>query len=175
MSGQQRLPLEIDPFLMAEMGRRFIGDVELSVFKRVLPLLESTSGNVDIELVFGIDEGGISYLNGKLKTMLVLSCQRCLTAMDFPVQNEFRLAIVRNNCEAEQLPEHYEPVIVETTPMHMMDMIEDEILLSIPHIPMHDEALCLIKPFSDKDNLAEQQKEVRPNPFAVLEKLKKDH
>jgi len=177
MSGQQRLPLEVDPFRMAELGRRFEGNVEIRTLKRLLPLLESTTGSIDVELEFDIDEGGIKYLQGKLQTSLVLKCQRCLEAMDYPLQNEFRLALVHSDSEAERLPEQYEPQIVETTPMHMLDMIENEILISIPHIPMHDEALCSIKQFSNENELVEQRDEasVKANPFAVLEKLKKDH
>ncbi len=176
MSGQQSLPLELDPFRMAELGRHFTGNVALKVFKRLIPLLESTTGSIDVELKFGVDEDGIYTLHGTLDTMLVLKCQRCLMAMNFPLQNKFQLALVKSDSEAGQLPERYEAQIVETTPMRIMDMLEDEILLSIPHIPMHNKASCSTQPFRDENNLAEQQQEkVKPNPFAVLEKLKKNH
>lgn len=177
MSGQQRLPLEVDPYRMAELGRRFKGKVEIGVFKRLLPMLESTTGSIDVELAFDIDESGIRYLHGKLETTLVLKCQRCLEALDYPLHSEFRLALVQSDSEAGRLPEQYEPLVVETTPLHVLDMIEDEILLSIPNIPMHDEASCSIRPFSEENELDEQQEgdDVKENPFAVLEKLKKDH
>jgi len=162
---------------MADIGRCMVGKVEIGALKRLLPLLESTTGSIDVELEFNIDEGGIRYLHGKLNTNLALRCQRCLEVMDYPLQNEFRLALVRSDSEAERLPEQYEPLLVETTPVHMLDMIEDEILLAVPHIPLHDESLCSIKQFSDENELIEQQadKSVKANPFAVLEKLKKDH
>jgi len=177
MSGQQRLPLEVDPFRMAELGRQMGGQIEIGQFKRLLPLLESTTGSVEVELGFDIDEGGIRFLRGKLTTTLALRCQRCLEVMDYPLQSEFRLALVHCDSEAERLPEQYEPLIVETSPIHVLDMIEDEILLSVPHIPMHDEVMCSIKSFSDENELVAQQEEasVKANPFAVLEKLKKDH
>lgn len=175
MSGQQRLPLELDPFRMAELGRQFTGKVEISSLKRLLPVLESATGQIDVELQFDIDEGGIRYLHGKLATSLVLKCQRCLTAMEFPLRNEFWLAFVQSDSEAEHLPEQYEPQLVETTPIHVLDMLEDEILLSLPHIPLHSNASCSIQQFSDEDELAEQRDEVVTNPFAILGKLKKDH
>ena len=177
MSGQQRLPLEVDPFRMADVGRRMAGQVELGKLKRLAPMLESTDGVVDVELAFDIDESGVRYLYGVLQGKLELSCQRCLARMDFPLQGEFRLALVHNDSEAERLSERYEPLVVETTPMHMLDMIEDEIILSIPHIPMHEEGLCSIQVPGGTEELAEQpeEDEEKPNPFAVLEKLKKDH
>ncbi len=175
MSGQQRLPLELDPFRMADLGRRFSGKVEISSLKRLLPVLESTTGCVDVELQFDIDEVGIRYLHGKLATDLVLKCQRCLTAMEFPLRNEFWLAFIQNDIEAEHLPEQYEPQLVESTPMRVLDMLEDEILLSIPYIPVHSDASCSNQQFSNEDELAEQRDEVVANPFAILGKLKKDH
>lgn len=176
MSGQQRLPLEVDPFRLAEAGRRISGRLELASLKRVLPLLESTTADVDVNLEFNIDAGGIRYMHGTLETILALKCQRCLENMRLPVQSEFRLALVENDAAIEQLPETYEPLLVETTPIRLYEVLEDELLLAIPMIPMHDESECSAQAFNDENELAErQEEEVKPNPFAVLEKLKRDH
>lgn len=160
---------------MAELGRRFTGKVALGALKRLRPLLESAEGNVDVELTFGIDESGIRYLRGRLAALLTLTCQRCLGPLEYPIENEFQLALVQSDSEVSSLPEQYEPLLVETTPLHMLDMLEDEILLSIPHIPSHSEEACTIRTYVDAGGEAEQQNEARDNPFAVLEKLKKDH
>ena len=177
MSGQQRLPVEVDPFRMADQGRQFSGQIKLGSLKRLVPMLESAEGQFDIELGFDVDEVGIKYLYGSLQAVLALKCQRCLESMQFPLQSEFKLALIHSEAEAERLPETYEPLVVETIPMHILDMLEDEILLSVPHIPMHEESECMIQPSMTETELAEQQDEDEPkeNPFAVLEKLKKDH
>ncbi len=162
---------------MAEIGRRFTGQLEIGSLKRLLPLLDSAAGSVDVELGFDVDEAGIKNLHGTLQATLILRCQRCLEAMEYPLKSEFHLAIIQSDSEAERLPETYEPLVVESTPMHIMDVIEDEILLSLPHIPMHEEGTCSIEPVAGETELEEQQEvgEAKPNPFAVLEKLKKDH
>ncbi|MDH5444653.1 MAG: YceD family protein [Gammaproteobacteria bacterium] len=177
MSGQQRLPIELDPFRMAEQGRQFSSPVRIKQFKRLLPLLESDEGNVDVELQFEVDEIGMRILRGHLKANLILQCQRCLAKMDYPLESDFHLAIIQSDGEVERLPETYEPLVVESTPMHVLDVIEDEILLSIPQVPMHGENDCIAQPTKDKTELAEQHAngETKENPFAVLEKLKKDH
>ena len=162
---------------MAEMGRQYEGRLEIRRLKRLLPLLESDAGSVDVELRFDIDEMGIKYLQGKLEAKLILCCQRCLEAMEYPMESQFRLAILQSDAEAERIPETYEPLVVETTPLHLEEVLEDEILLSVPQIPMHDEMVCSLKTTEGKKELAEQpvKEEVKDNPFAVLEKLKKDH
>ena len=177
MSGQQRLPIEMDPFRMAEQGRRFSGQIEIGHLKRLLPLLESSEGTVDVELAFDIDEIGIRYLQGHLAARLELRCQRCLEAMEYPLESDFLLAIIQSDGEAERLPGTYEPLVVETTPLHIQDVIEDELLLSIPQIPMHTDEACGDQYMAEETDLAEQQEEQtdKVNPFAVLEKLKKDH
>ena len=177
MSGQQHLPLEVDPFRMAEVGRYFAGKIEVGKLKRLLPLLESTIACVDVEIKFDVDEGGVKFLHGKLRATLVLKCQRCLQAMNFPLQDEFRLAFVQSDSEAERLSEQYEPQVVESTPIHLLDLIEDEILLCLTQIPVHDEGVCSVQQFGDENKLVEQQDKAseKPNPFAVLKELKKDH
>ncbi len=177
MSGQQRLPVEVDPFRMAEQGRQFKGKVEIGSLKRLVPLLESAEGQFDVELGFDVDEIGIKYLYGNLQAELELRCQRCLEKMRYPLNSEFKLALVESEAAVDQLPEGYEPLLVETAPMHILDMLEDEILLVVPQIPVHDESECSIAALVSERELAEQPDEDEPkeNPFAVLEKLKKDH
>jgi uncharacterized protein len=177
MSGQQRLPVEVDPYRMAELGRQYSGQIEIGSMKRLLPLLESAKGQVDVELHFDIDETGTKYLQGYLRADLELMCQRCLESMEFPLNTEFRLALIKSDSEAERLSGTYEPLVVETTPLYIQDVLEDEILLSLPTIPMHEPGACSIQPLMKQTELAEQHDEEteKTNPFAVLEKLKKDH
>ena len=162
---------------MAELGRQYSGQLTIGSMKRLLPLLESAQGVVDVELGFDIDETGTKYLHGKLRAELELKCQRCLESMVFPLNSEFRLALIQDDSEAERLSGDYEPLVVATTPLHLQDVLEDEIILCIPHIPMHEQGVCSIQPLMDETELAEQHDEEmeKTNPFAVLEKLKKDH
>lgn len=177
MSGQQRLPVEVDPFRMAEQGRQFKGLVKIGSLKRLVPLLESADGQFEVELAFDVDEIGIKYVCGTLQAVLEMKCQRCLELMQLPLNSEFQLALVESEVEAEQLPETYEPLVVDASPIHLLDMLEDEILLSLPQIPMHSESECSIQPKEMNKELAEQpdRETGNTNPFAVLGKLKKDH
>ena len=175
MTKQGLLPLQIDPFRLAETGRSFSGQLPLRHMHRLQPSLLSDDGEVRLELQFDIDEIGIKYLQGHIKAELKLECQRCLEAMKLSLDKDMLVAFVRSNHEAEQLPEEYDPFVVEQTPIALVDVIEDELILSLPQVPMHERQDCPAREILDSDKLAEEatdEPEQKDNPFGVLAKLK---
>ncbi|KAA1446822.1 hypothetical protein F1E15_26235, partial [Escherichia coli] len=75
--------------------------------------------------------------------------------------------------QVEALPEEYEPIDVnEFGEIDLLAMIEDEIILSLPVVPVHDSEHCEVSEadmvFGELPLEAE-----KPNPFAVLASLKK--
>ncbi len=175
MTKQGNLPLQIDPFRLAETGRGFSGQLSLRHMHRLLPSLLSDDGEVQLELDFDIDETGIKYLRGHVKAELELECQRCLEAMTLSLDKKMLVAFVRSNHEAEQLPEDYDPFVVEQTPIALIDVIEDELILSLPQVPMHKRQDCPASEILDTDKLADEatdEPEQKENPFGVLAKLK---
>ena len=178
MSGRDnRLPLQVDPFRMAELGREFEGTMELRLMKRLVPLLRTDAGTIQIKLDFGADAAGVRFMHGLVTGELSLQCQRCMGAMRFPLHIDFRLALLRDETQLERLTEEYEPLLVEAVPIYIADVIEDETLLAVPQIPKHDEGECSVSIAVASDELpgTEKDTQVKPNPFAVLAKLKKEH
>jgi len=178
MSGRDdRLPLQVDPFRMAELGREFEGTIELRLLKRLVPLLRSDSGTLKVNLDFGIDVAGVKFMHGLATGELLLECQRCMGKMILPLHIEFRLALMRDERQIETLAEEYEPLLIEAVPIYIADVIEDEALLAVPQIPKHEEGECAVTIAAAPDKLLEPEKDVeqKPNPFAVLAKLKKEH
>ena len=167
----------IEPLALATQGRLIEGKVALKELKRLLPLLRSSSGEVEFSLNFETDEAGIPRIRGKVQTMLSLQCQRCMEDMEFPVSSKVRLGIVPSREAAEHLPDNYEPLVCddETT---IVSVLEDELILALPIVAMHKVEDC---PQGDafsiqKDELEEGEMNNgstdRENPFAVLEQLK---
>ncbi|MGD8785456.1 MAG: YceD family protein [Thioalkalispiraceae bacterium] len=176
-SQRKRLPHEIDPFRLAESRAVLEGTVPLKQFKRLRPLLVDDSGVITVVLNFDIDELGVPCVTGKIKAELGLVCQRCLERYDYPIDQEILLAWIRSDKEAENLPLRYEPYLVETNPLILNDVIEDELLLALPQIPMHEESECSatewINKQAEKSSSDNADKEAdKDNPFSVLESLK---
>jgi uncharacterized protein len=162
----ERLPLVIDPLRLAEAGSRFQGPLPLAEFQRLAPSLQQAQGEVEVEVEFGKDDLHIAYLSGRLHTQLMLVCQRCLQPMTWPVNSTFALGLVTTDQAAEQLPERYEPLMVSGS-MALAEIIEDELILAVPLVPMHPRAECPAPSAGDD----RQQQEA--HPFAALVRLKR--
>lgn len=167
-----RLPHQLDPFRLAEMGTVIEGRLPLDQLRRLSEVLANDTGEVEVELRFDIDDLGVPCVNGKIKAELQLICQRCLEVYPYHVVNEVALAWVRSAVEIDKLPSRYEPYLVEAIPLMLNDVIEEELLLAIPQVPMHPEQECKAAPRSIAGNTEQQNAPVRENPFSILAKLK---
>ena len=166
---EKLIPEHIDPFRFAEQGLTLIGKVPLKDMHRIATNLVSAESDVMTELTFGIDEQGITFLKGKLKTQLILQCQRCLEPFAYEIISNFVLGIVLTLDEVNALPEHYEPALAKERTLALRDLIEDELILNLPIIPRHEPEDCKVKlPIS---NSGKDQGEGL-NPFHILESLK---
>jgi uncharacterized protein len=163
------LPDRLDLYAAAEAGRELRGRIELARLVRALALFESPDGELEVELQLGRDEDGIRFLAGSIKGRLVLSCQRCLEPMDYPLDVDFRLALVHGQEQMQRLPDRYEPVLISDEPASLAEIITDEVLLALPIVPLHSGVnTCRLPAMDDQTTDREQ----RTNPFAVLAQLK---
>ena len=173
----ERLPVHIDPIRMAETRRLLQGQLALADMSRLGEALLDSDGEVAVSLEFGTDNEGIRYMRGRIQAEVSLECQRCLETMRYPIDSEFALAMVRSVAEAEALPSHYEPLLVEGEPLFLRDIIEDELLLALPIVAMHAPEECSVDTSPGRaagemnnDTDATEKK----NPFSVLADLKTD-
>ena len=66
-----------------------------------------------------------------------------------------------------------EDLLVMTPQFDLLGLLEDELLMALPLVPMHDE--CPVKPvFSAGAEDMPADIDNKPNPFAALAKLKKN-
>ena len=171
---QRRLPHQIDPFRLAEAGAQLSGNLPLRQFPRLRQILADDSGEIAVTLDFEVDELGVPIVVGNVSASMVLTCQRCLGEFTFPVDLDIALAWVKTTQEADKLPLRYEPYVVEETPLLLNDVIEDELLLALPQIPMHEEAECPASKLLKQPNKVTNEPELKGNPFSVLAKLKSE-
>ena len=160
------LPERIEPAGLADVGRSFRGEVPVAELVRLLPSLSCSDNALQVQLVFHLDERRVRTLEGSIEGHVDLVCQRCLGALRLPLDLKFRLGIAADEAQVERLPDGYEPLLVTGEPMRTYDVIEDEVLLALPAIPLH-EGVDRCETGYENQPAAEKR-----NPFAVLEKLK---
>ncbi|MBI3561396.1 MAG: DUF177 domain-containing protein [Gammaproteobacteria bacterium] len=167
-----RLPHQLDPFRLAEAGVLLSGSLPLAQLRRLTPLLADDQGEIRLALQFDIDELKVPCMTGRIEADLQLACQRCLEPYLYKVAHNLALAWVRSDLEIERLPTRYEPYLVEATPVMLNDVIEEELLLALPQVPLHPDQSCSSKVVANAPQSTTAAVESRANPFAVLANLK---
>lgn len=133
---------------------------------------DSNSDLMQVELDFKLAEDGRLYCLGHLQAQLMLQCQKCLQPFPYEFNRDFSATIVGSESEAKQLPPEQEPWLAvglaSDLKVQILEFIEDEILLSLPMLPKHEEGdvSCL---FSKTHQQEETAKKL--NPFAKLKEL----
>ncbi|MES9913105.1 MAG: YceD family protein [Candidatus Sedimenticola sp. 4PFRAG1] len=172
-----RLPEYVDPWRSADQRKHFSGRVEQADLPRLAGILKRIEGDVEFELMFDRDDKRRSRIKGFVRSSLVLECQRCLESMQLDVDSALNLGVIEVPDEAERLPEDMDPVQVEDGLIRLLDLVEDELILASPQVPMHTQQECRIELADNVDEslVADEQESVTEhadNPFAVLAGLK---
>jgi uncharacterized protein len=132
------LPDIIDPVEFAEKRRVVSGAIPLGALERLRDQLVATSGEVRFRLEFA-KEGIVVGARGRVDAEVVLQCQSCLGDLPYAIDREVVLGFVGSIDQADRLPEPFEPVILdEPRVLRVAEILEDEILLSIPQVPRHE-------------------------------------
>jgi len=189
----QRLPVQIDPIRLAVSRQQLHGELEISRLTRLSELLTSSEGVIKVQLDFDVDMNKVHHVFGSIDAeYLSLSCQRCLKKLACPLHVDVALAFISHERQIDELLAEYEPYLLQSTPVMLSDIIEDEILLALPQVPMHEELECKpavpLKEFFSTDSADKQDEEQdnqgqsagdgstgkRKNPFDVLTNIKSD-
>jgi uncharacterized protein len=176
---KQKIPVTLDVKKAAMHDTCYEGYIVLAQLKRLTSSLGSDEGNVDVKVQTGVDEQGLNFLKGQAQVTISLTCQRCNETMPVDLTTDFAFSPVKIGYvedEENQLPDHYDPIMInEFGEIGLRDLVEDELILDIPLIAMHDEQDC---PATGSNmtwgKIEEEVVEQKPNPFAVLKQLKRN-
>jgi uncharacterized protein len=121
---------------------------------------------------FSRADGGIGIDTG-LKGTVVLTCQRCLKPVTLPVEGESALTLVADDEAAERVPEGREAVVAEANQVDLAWLAEEELLLALPLVPLHEEACSVAVGSESVAVVAEAPAGKRQKPFENLRDLLK--
>lgn len=162
-------PELVDLWRLVERRRGFSGTWPLARCSRLKTSLHSDEGEVAFEIDFGTDELGVRYADIGIDANLTLLCQRSLEPFLFPVVRKTRLGLIRKESDEPALPAGYEPYIVPAEPIELADLVEDELILALPVVPLGPDG-PLDASFGPAESVPDQAEQ--DNPFAVLAELK---
>jgi uncharacterized protein len=155
------------------------GSEKLAHFNR---LMEETAGlggetPVDYSVQGHVhsDASGLAepWIELSANTLLMLTCQRCLGPVEVPVAFDRSFRFVANEELASiEDEESEEEVLVISKSFNLLELIEDELLMSMPPAPKHDVCPKVVKLHAADPDFVDAPVE-KANPFAVLQQLKK--
>jgi uncharacterized protein len=137
---------------------------------------------VDAQLRFGLFDGRTT-VDVAIEGMVALPCQRCLRTYECAVDESAQLMVVRDG--DEEVPGGYEPIVGTPEHLSLVAVIEEQVLLALPLVPMHEpgtpgcvpagaEATAL-EPGSPVERVAAGQqatsRDEKQKPFANLREL----
>ncbi len=165
----------VDPGKAADGHRVFQGTMPLKRMKRLLPLLASDEGSARFSARFGYDQQKDLIVDLSVDAELMLICQRSLEPYRELVRRNSRLAVIEDLAQQEQMPENYDPVLLDHGRMALLQIVEDELLLGLPQVPRNP-ALKEIELSTDGvvTPASEPGEEQLQRPFAGLAELLKE-
>lgn len=156
----------IDSLDFAENGKEISGEEPFVGLPRLLEELASPDGVLHYTVQGGVDRQGAPFLEVSMTGDCSLRCQRCLGVLEHPIRIATRL-LLRDQSELDALEDSDEECdsILAEKQLDVLDMLEEEILLSLPISPRHESGECRAK---DGDGAGKEKE----NPFAALANLK---
>lgn len=129
---------------------------------------------LDGEWVESTGGPGQAWLHLHAETQVQLQCQRCMRPVDVAVESSRSFRFVKDEATAAALDdESEEDVLVLAPQIDALELIEDELLMALPLVPMHER--CpepLAAPVPD-EALPSTGQDDKPHPFAALARLKR--
>ena len=167
------LPREAELRTWASRGIEVEGDVLVSRMPRLQAVVERGEKPALASLRCWKDQQNRYIVDVRVQMTVVLECQRCLSHCELELVTQSRLCVVWNEDSIKELPLGYEPLVAGVV-SDLHALVEEELLLALPAVPMHDLGDCedVSRAFGDSTmNVAEKDE----SPFASLGTLLKGY
>ena len=179
MSARELDPLRLDVQAFAKDAAELSGHWPLRTFERLAPSTHADAPPAAGDEVVWSARGeqrsargtqAQAWLHLKATTQVRLECQRCLEPVEAPLGIDRWFRFVAGEDAAAQIDaSSEEDVLALPRALNLHDLLEDELLLALPLVPLHEVCPLPLETSRDAPDVARD----RPNPFAALAALKR--
>ena len=168
MSPPWSQPLDVDRLSRGEAEIDF--DVPLAELPRLRSRIAGIGGRVRGTARFA-QRSGFAVAELSLAGKATLQCQRCMQPMEWALDSTTEVALIVAEADAAEVPEDLEPVLARDGRVSAGELVEEELLLALPIVPLHEElSECAVPPSAPL--VAEEEPEhVTQRPLAGLDEL----
>lgn len=143
----------------ARSNRVWQGNLPISSFVRLPEALGHMEGSVSIRLEFTFDANGRVHVVGCVVAPAELMCYTCMKVRKCEVNASIDMRVVYTEDEAREIFAEFDAVVLDDGPTTIQDLIEDDVLLSIPTSVCTDAGKCSYRP---QDSKLESRDTYRP-------------
>lgn len=161
-----KIPVTVDPIRAAAKNLDYEGVIAAEDLTRLASMVIEVLEPADVKVTFEKEMNGLHVIKGRASVRVRLQCQRCGEPIDNFVEGDFRYTTDEKLLQQLDLEDLYDAVELNSFgELSLHDIIEDELILSLPVVAHHPEGECHIAgDFGVQDAEPEEKK----NPFAVL-------
>ena len=169
------LPGSFAPWELAQQRGVLSGTVGAGSFARGGV---DTGGGLAVEIRGVVDDGGIRWIRMRLNGEVSAVCQRCLepVSLDIDRLTDLRLSL-KGGHRDQQMPEEELRLEDAESRIDTLELIEDEVILTLPIAPMHPVGHCAPQgkvASAYDDDPTPREPPADSHPFALLRSLKKE-
>lgn len=142
-------PRRFDAFGLVARRGEIAGKVDAYDLERVEDWLGDDEGvippgEIGYRIIGDTDARARAVLNVALAGTVQLQCQRCLRLFEWPIAQQTTLLLARDEQDLAFLDEHDErEVLLAGAPLDPLEIVEEELVLSLPYVPRCDRPDCL--------------------------------
>ena len=174
-------PRRLDVRAFAEAGATLQADLPLTDLKRLSAErgpddggLATISWQAHGEMRQGAGGAPAVWMHLQASAAVPLSCQRCLGAVITPLEVDRWFRFVADEAMAEAEDDDCEEDVLALEPRpDLLDLLEDELLMAVPLVPMHDACPSPLPSTADGAGASPEAPSTPPHPFAALARLRK--
>lgn len=160
------LPDVLNAMVAAGKKRVLSGSYAPASFTRLGTLLQSTDGELSLNLCFRRDRKNRILLSGNISGQITARCQRCLGPVSMQLDLPLELVLAERHSGDDRTNADRDTYYCDPANLKLAAMVEEEILLSMPMVAMHTD--------DDEDCRKTYQQSVAgvaQRPFADLKNL----
>ena len=161
-------PLDVDR--LARGGAEIAFDVPLAELPRLKSRIAGIGGSVRGAARFG-RQSRFAAVELALTGKATLQCQRCMQPMELALDSTTHVALILAEADAAEVPEELEPVLAREGRISAGELVEEELLLALPIVPLHEQLRECAVPASAALVKEEAPQHVTQRPFAGLDEL----
>lgn len=174
-------PHRLDLRALAQAGETLSGDTPLAEMERLAAEAVAPAGPVHWSarpeyrqpaVLTGVAraDAPVLWLHLTAQASVPLTCQRCLGPVDTVLEVDRWFRFVADEATAETEDEDSEEDVLVLTPaFDLPALVEDELIMTLPLVPMHDSCPVAVVTQAGEIDAPSHDK---PNPFAALAQLK---